>query len=157
MSRLSSRMAALACAAALLICTASCDSSDSADPAESSGSSGFTFSVDSLSAAPSFISLKEGSQDMELIALKDSGGDIRIAYNTCQSCAGSPYAYFELEGDVLRCQNCGQTFDLATIGAVSGGCNPKPVSDYSTDGSEITIPESELKAAAPEFENWKQF
>ncbi len=148
------KFAAAVSAVGLLVGLASCGASGSSDAAESAG---FSFSTGSLSVTPSFIPLKSGAQDMELIALKDADGDIRLAYNTCQSCAGSPYAYFDLEGDVLRCQNCGQTFDLNTIGAVNGGCNPKPVSDFSVDGDEVNIPQEELESAAPEFHNWKNF
>ena len=94
---------------------------------------------------------------MQLIALGDGGNRVRLAYNTCQSCAGSPYAYFEYEDGVLICQNCGNRFGLDTVGTVAGGCNPKPVSEASIEGGSAVISASELRAAAPAFANWKKF
>lgn len=78
-----------------------------------------------------------------------------MAYNTCQSCAGSPNAYFVYQDGVLTCQNCGNQFGLDTIGANVGGCNPQPVADYSVEDSTIIVPTSELKDVVSEFENWK--
>lgn len=92
---------------------------------------------------------------MQMIALQD-GDDVLVAYNTCQSCASSPYAYYEYASGVLTCQNCGFTFDLDAVGAVAGGCNPKPVGDYAVENGTVVIGASEL-AAAPEFATWKKF
>lgn len=93
---------------------------------------------------------------MQLIALR-AGDQVRLAYNTCQSCAGSPYAYFEYANGLLTCQNCGNQFSLDSVGAVVGGCNPLPVGAASIEGDSVVIPTSELKATAPAFANWRKF
>ena len=53
----------------------------------------------------SFIRPSEESK-LELLARKDGDGNVRVALGTCQSCNGSPMAYYTQEGDLLRCNNC---------------------------------------------------
>ena len=83
-------------------------------------------------------------------------GTPRLAYNTCQVCAGSPYAYFAYQQGALVCQNCGNAFDLSSVGQAAGGCNPLPVTDYQTDADTITSPAAALKQASAAFANWKK-
>ena len=125
--------------------------------AEAAAVDGLAIQVSELTAEPAYIEWKQDGIDMQLLALKNDGGEVQLAYNTCQSCAGSPYAYFVYESGVLTCQNCGNRFGLDSVGRVAGGCNPKPVSDYSLDGDAIVIPASELAAIAPAFKTWKKF
>ena len=91
-----------------------------------------------------------------LTPLLDADGTPRLAYNTCQVCAGSPYAYFAYQQGALVCQNCGNAFDLSSVGQAAGGCNPLPVTDYQTDADTITIPAAALKQASAAFANWKK-
>ena len=58
---------------------------------------------------------------MQIIALLDADGTPHLAYNTCQVCAGSPYAYFAYQQGALVCQNCGNAFDLSSVGQAAGG------------------------------------
>ena len=118
---------------------------------------GLTIRVSELAEEPALIDWKQDGVDMQLLALKGEGGEVQLAYNTCQSCAGSPYAYFEYANGVLTCQNCGNRFGLDSVGRVAGGCNPKPVSDYSVEGDMVVIPDSELASVAPAFKTWKAF
>lgn len=75
-----------------------------------------------LGAEPSFIDHTQDGVAMQLIAIKDADDTVRLALNTCQSCGGSPYAWFEYIGDdTLQCQNCGLTFHIVdAIDTVSG-------------------------------------
>ena len=93
---------------------------------------------------------------MQLIALRDENGQVRLAYNTCQVCAGSPYAYFEYKDGVLECQNCGNQFPLSSVGQAAGGCNPMPVADYQVTEEAAVIPETEVTRAAADFANWEK-
>ena len=43
---------------------------------------------------------------VQVLAVRASDDTVRMALNTCQVCSGSPYAYFEQEGDTFICQNC---------------------------------------------------
>ena len=118
---------------------------------------GLSIPLEGLSAEPKFIDWEQDGVAMQLIALVDDENRVRLAYNTCQSCAGSPYAYFEYEDGVLICQNCGNRFGLDTVGTVAGGCNPKPVGEASIADGSVVIPADELRAATPAFANWKKF
>lgn len=118
---------------------------------------GLAISLGDLSAEPLFVDWTQDGVPMQLIARIDGAGEAQLAYNTCQVCAGSPYAYFEYDGGALVCQNCGNRFALSSVGKVAGGCNPKPVEGYEIEGDSIVVPERELMAAAASFKNWKVF
>lgn len=96
---------------------------------------------------------------MGLFAVKASDGTIRTALNTCQVCNGSPYAFFEQQGDSVQCQNCGNQFSLDMIGQERGGCNPVPITDTdaTTTDTQIVIPAKFLQDNAERFTNWKKF
>ena len=118
---------------------------------------GLAIPLADLSTQPLFIDWNQDGTAMQLIALIDDAGAPQLAYNTCQVCAGSPYAYFEYQNGVLVCQNCGNRFALSAVGKVSGGCNPMPVTNYENDGAQLVVPEDVLAQAAPSFKNWKAF
>jgi len=95
---------------------------------------------------------------MESIAVKAPNGTLRTAFNTCQVCYDSGRGYYEQDGDVLVCQNCGNRFKLSQISVEKGGCNPVGISDdmrKETD-TEIIIPLDLLKQAVALFANWKK-
>ncbi|WMJ87859.1 DUF2318 domain-containing protein [Anaerocolumna sp. MB42-C2] len=96
---------------------------------------------------------------MGFFAVKASDGTIRTALNTCQVCNGSPYAYFEQQGDSFQCQNCGNQFSLDMIGQERGGCNPVPITedDEKANDTKIVIPAKYFKDNAERFTNWKKF
>ena len=118
---------------------------------------GLAIETASLTAEPLFIDWEQDGVAMQLLAFKNDDGEVQLAYNTCQSCADSPYAYFEYAGGVLTCQNCGNRFGLDSVGRVAGGCNPKPVSEYAEADGTVVIPTRELAAVAPAFKTWKAF
>ena len=118
---------------------------------------GLAIPLANLSTQPLFIDWNQDGTAMQLIALIDDAGAPQLAYNTCQVCAGSPYAYFEYQNGVLVCQNCGNRFALSSVGKASGGCNPKPVAGYESDGAQLIVPKEVLVQAAPSFKNWKVF
>ena len=126
-------------------------------PAATEAANGLAIPLANLSTQPLFIDWNQDGTAMQLIALIDDAGAPQLAYNTCQVCAGSPYAYFEYQNGVLVCQNCGNRFALSSVGKVSGGCNPKPVAGYENDGAQLIVPEEVLAQAAPSFKNWKVF
>ena len=126
------------------------------DVGQTEGAAGLSFSISELTEEPTFIDWKQEGTAMQLIALK-SGDEVRLAFNTCQSCQGSPWAWFEYLGEgKLQCHNCGQVFGLETEGtAAASGCNPITVTDFKIDGDTVTVPESFLKEHRQIFENWK--
>lgn len=116
----------------------------------------WTVSLNALTQEPQFLDRTQNGTKMQLIALRDENGQVRLAYNTCQVCAGSPYAYFEYKDGVLECQNCGNQFPLSSVGQAAGGCNPMPVEDYQVTEEAAVIPEVEVTRAAADFANWKK-
>lgn len=71
----------------------------------------------------SFIRIGEDSK-IELLARIGDDGSAKVALGTCQSCNGSPAAYYTQEGSLLKCNNCGLTFPLNVLDSPGGGCHP---------------------------------
>lgn len=96
---------------------------------------------------------------MGLFAVKAEDGTIRTAFDTCQVCNGSPYAYFLQRGNLFECQNCGNLYKREMIEQERGGCNPVPImaDEKTVTDTEIIIPAQLLKDNAERFENWKNF
>jgi uncharacterized membrane protein len=91
-----------------------------------------------------------------LLAVKDSSGNIKVVVNTCQSCGGSPYAYFVQVNDKVQCQNCGNLFAIDSLGdLVEFGCNPIPIENMEEDSDNIKISHEEIEAYKDKFENWE--
>ncbi len=95
--------------------------------------------------------------DMAVLAVKAEDGTVRTAFDTCQICNGSPYAYFEQKGDKFQCQNCGNVYSRDMIEKERGGCNPVPImaDEKSETENEIIIPAKVLEDNAGRFKNWK--
>lgn len=105
----------------------------------------------------SFYTVEVDGTQMEVIAVRDSDGNIRTAFNTCQVCYSSGRGYYEQQGDVLVCQNCGSQFAADQVEIESGGCNPWPIMEEDkivTDDS-VEISYDFLKASRDIFDNWK--
>lgn len=111
-------------------------------------------SLDALGENVLFVDYS-GETDMQIMLYQDQKGTIHGALNTCQVCNGSPYAYFEQEGDDVVCQNCGNHFALQDLGVVRGGCNPVPL-EFTQDDGKVKIETDYLYQNAYRFVNWKQ-
>lgn len=87
--------------------------------------------------------IKLADSKAELIAIKGADGSAKVALGTCQSCNGSPGAYYTQNGDNLQCNNCGLTFPLSIIGENGAGCHPimltNDVLTYTDDGAVVDI------------------
>ena len=141
----------------ILTLLTSCASSgrEGAEQTASAPADGLVIRLDELTDEISFADCMSGQTAMRLIVRKDASGAVSLAYNTCQSCSGSPYAYYEVVGSCLVCRNCGNAFAPSAVGRVSGGCNPQPVEAYEADGTRVSVSEAALASAAPMFKNWK--
>ena len=118
---------------------------------------GLTFDASTLTGEPTFIDAESDGVAMQLIALK-VGDEVRLAFNTCQSCQGSPWAWFEYLGNGrLQCQNCLQIFGLEVVGTKDAiGCCPITITDFVVEGDVVKVPASVLSDNAFRFKNWKQ-
>ena len=91
-----------------------------------------------------------------LLAVRDSKDKVQVVVNTCQSCGGSPYAYFVKVGDSIQCQNCGNLFKIDELDNLEvNGCNPIAIVNKKEKDGQITIVSDELKALKNKFTNWQ--
>ena len=122
----------------------------------SSGES-LNISINELSTNATFYPIEVDGIQMEVIALKNSSGDIRMSFNTCQVCYGSGRGYYKQIDNVLICQNCGNQFTIDQVGVLAGGCNPYPILDDQKSITEDTLSISYdfLSQATKIFTNWK--
>lgn len=114
-------------------------------------------STDKITENALFIPVEIDGTKMEVIAVRDSKGEIRTAFNTCQVCNGSELAYYKQSGNQLVCQNCGNRFPMDEVGVSAWGCNPYPILDSQriTSGDSIIIPGKLLEEAKEIFSSWK--
>ena len=111
-----------------------------------------------LSQTASFYKADLDGTEIELVALKDSKGNLHTAFNACQVCYSSGKGYYVQDGNYLVCQNCGNSFTIDQVGIASGGCNPWPIldSDRTVTDDEIQISYDVLKATADELPKFFQ-
>lgn len=95
----------------------------------------------------SFIRISEDSR-IELLARLGDDGKVKAALGTCQSCNGSPGAYYTQEGDLLKCNNCGLTFPISVLDSPGGGCHPIMLDEelLQYQGSDLKIDLNRLSA-----------
>ena len=127
---------------------------DSAESVTSIKKDGYlAIPIAGLSQTASFYKADLDGTEVELVALKDSKGNLRTAFNACQVCYSSGRGYYRQEGEYLVCQNCGNSFTIDQVGIASGGCNPWPIldSDRTVTDDEIQISYDVLKATADEL------
>lgn len=113
--------------------------------------------VSEISETVKFYPAEINGIELEALAVKAPDGSIRTAFNTCQVCYSSGRGYYEQDGDVLVCQNCGNRFAMADVEVTRGGCNPVPITEeYKTVSEDtITISKDFLAEATVIFQNWK--
>ena len=103
-----------------------------------------------------YISYEYEGVTIGLIAVRNSEGKVIVVVNTCQSCGGSPYAYFVQVGNKIQCQNCGNLFAIDDLDNLTpDGCNPIGVEDRTDKDGKITIGTEQLKQLKNKFESWK--
>ena len=114
--------------------------------------------VSEVTETAKFYPVTVDGTNMEVFAVRDSEGNIRTAFNTCQSCFTSGNGRYEVEGTDLVCQNCGFHFTADDVGdGKNGGCSPWAISaEERTETEEtITIPYELLANSKNIFANWK--
>lgn len=113
--------------------------------------------VSDISSTAVFYPVEVDGTRMEILAVEDSEGNIRTAFNTCQICYGSGRGYYVQNGDVLVCQNCGNRFTVDQVEIESGGCNPWPIfaENKTVTEDSIEISYDFLKESQNIFANWK--
>jgi uncharacterized membrane protein len=91
---------------------------------------------------------REG-RDLFYFALKSSDGVYRAAFDACDVCFRANRGYRQ-EGDLMVCNQCGQTFPSVKINEVKGGCNPAPLARKVKD-LYLVIQKSDIAAGKDYF------
>ena len=139
----------------LTACTAADASSDHSADANSSDVQALRIPLTKLTQNVAFFDYDSDGIAMQVIARTQDDGTPRLAYNTCQVCAGSPYAYFEEQNGLLVCQNCGNMFRPAVVGMEGYGCMPIALTAYTVTDDYVDIAYETLDAMRDKFVNWK--
>lgn len=147
--------AVIACAAVLIFANRSPETGTAAaaEPDEP-----LTIAAADITTEASFYPIEVDGTRMEIIAVRDSQGEIRTAFNTCQICYASGKGYYEQTDDYLVCQNCSSYFSMDQVGIESGGCNPWPISadDRTVTDDTVSISYDFLSASKDIFAVWKR-
>ncbi|MCI2112763.1 MAG: DUF2318 domain-containing protein [Ruminococcus sp.] len=156
----SAAMSALLISSALMFTACSDKSANSDIKAETvkvSSGENLKIKIADVTDTAKFYPVDIDGTEIEVIAIKDSSGEIRTAFNTCQICYSSGRGYYEQEGDYLVCQNCGNSFSADQVEVQSGGCNPVPIFSENKTVTDDTIEISYdcLNEAKQIFANWK--
>lgn len=116
-----------------------------------------TIPISEQSSTVNFYPVEVDGVSMEVLAVKDSDGYVRTAFNTCQVCYSSGRGYYEQQGELLICQNCGNAFTISQVEVKSGGCNPWPIfeKDKTVTDETIAVSYDFLKESSNIFANWK--
>lgn len=112
--------------------------------------------TDEVKDGPHFYPVEVDGVEMEVIAVRDTYGHIRTAFNTCQSCYNSGLGYYLPKDGYLICQNCGYRYAPNDVEVAANGCNPYPIfeDEKVTTETEILISYEFLKEAEAIFANW---
>jgi len=119
-------------------------------PAESAKAAGVVQNADVVriplkaldSGKALFLSLESEGRQFYYFALKSRDGAYRAALDACDVCFQSNRGYRQ-EGDLMVCNNCGQTFPSNRIGEIKGGCNPHPLA-RRIEGQNLVIGKAEI-------------
>jgi uncharacterized membrane protein len=88
-------------------------------------------------------------RELYYFALKSSDGVYRSAFDACDVCFRANRGYRQ-EGDLLVCNQCGQTFPSTKINEVKGGCNPAPLA-RKVEGQYLVIQKADMAAGKGYF------
>lgn len=133
------------------------EDTDSGEVARIAEGGSLVIPISEITTNASFYPVEVDGTELEIIAVKDSDGYIRTAFNTCQICYDSGRGYYEQEGAYLVCQNCGNRFTMDDVETKSGGCNPWPIfaENKIINDDTIEISYDFLKESKEIFANWK--
>ncbi len=88
-------------------------------------------------------------REVRFFVMRSSDGVVRAAFDACDVCFRERRGYRQV-GDVMVCNNCGQTFPSVSINEIRGGCNPAPI-DRLIQGDRLVLPAASLNAGAAYF------
>lgn len=96
-----------------------------------------------------FYSYKGQGGKIPFFVIKGKDGTLRAAFDACDVCYKAKKGYAQ-QGEEMICKNCNQTFPVAKIGTVSGGCNPAPIK-MALSSTSLDIAVGDLEVGAHYF------
>jgi len=126
-------------------------------PAETAKAAGVVETADAVriplkaldSGKALFLSMESEGRQYYYFALKSQDGAYRAALDACDVCFKSNRGYRQ-EGDLMVCNNCGQSFPSNRIGEIKGGCNPHPLA-RGIEGQDLVIRKADIFAREDYF------
>jgi len=126
-------------------------------PAENAKAAGVVETADAVkiplkaldSGKALFLSLESGGRQYYYFALKSRDGAYRAALDACDVCFQSNRGYRQ-QGDLMVCNNCGQTFPSNRVAEIKGGCNPHPLA-RRIEGQVLVIGKADIVAREEYF------
>jgi uncharacterized membrane protein len=88
-------------------------------------------------------------RELRFFVMRSADGVVRAAFDACDVCYRQRKGYRQ-QGDVMVCNNCGQTFHSTNINELKGGCNPAPL-DRAVAGGQVVISAAALNAGSGYF------
>ncbi len=97
--------------------------------------------LETVSETASFYPVTVDGTKMEVLAVLDGSGNVRTAFNTCESCYDSGNGRYTADGTEIVCGNCGFRFTAEEVGVQTrrGGCNPYPITDENRTVTETAV------------------
>lgn len=127
------------------------------NPAESAKAAGVAEAADVVkiplksleSGKALFLMNEDNGRQIHYFALKSPDGQYRAAFDACDVCFQANRGYRQ-DGDLMVCNQCGQSFPANRIGEVKGGCNPHPLA-RGIEGQFLVIKKVDMVAGKEYF------
>jgi len=127
------------------------DSNDNTTHIPSSDQDEIRISLSNISTTASFYSFDSDDKSIRYFVVKDSQGNVHVAFDACDVCYEAKKGYRQND-ELMSCINCGQEFPIANIGFENtvGGCWPSYL-PMIIDNDSIVIKISDLIAKSYMF------
>ena len=96
-----------------------------------------------------FLVREESGRQLHYFALKSADGRYRAAFDACDVCFRANRGYRQ-EGDLMVCNQCGQSFPSVKVNEVKGGCNPAPLA-RTVEGGFLVIRKGDIAGGKEYF------
>lgn len=105
-----------------------------------------------ISTEADFYTYESDGVDIDFFTIIGPDDEVHVALNACDLCFDAKKGYVQ-SGSVMRCNNCGLTFEINSIGTdnTEGGCWPSYI-PINIDGDNVIIDKSDLDAKKFMFE-----
>jgi uncharacterized membrane protein len=108
-------------------------------------------SISNISATATFYSYNSNDKSIRYFVVKDSQGDVHVAFDACDVCYEAKKGYRQND-ELMTCINCRQEFPIVNIGIenTAGGCWPSYL-PMVIDNDNVVIKITDLLAKSYMF------